>query len=116
MTHAAILVVDNEDIVARFIEPQLIRLGYVVSGIVSCKKEALELAKKKRPDLVLMAVKSVGENEIMEAVGQMHEKLDIPVVLLNSNPKKISLQPKQQASSFGCLQTPFSENELRMTI
>jgi diguanylate cyclase (GGDEF)-like protein/PAS domain S-box-containing protein len=116
MSKYAVLVVEDEDVVAKDIESQLLSLDYDVSGIASCGEEALELAKKNRPDLVLMAVSIEGECEDVEIAEQINEKLDIPVIFLSSISEQEILQRINNAGSSGCLLKPVDENDLRITI
>jgi diguanylate cyclase (GGDEF)-like protein/PAS domain S-box-containing protein len=116
MTKFGILVVEDEDVVAKDIESQLKSLDYDVSGIVSSGEGALELAKKLRPALVLMDVSIKGELDGFGAAEQIHRQLDIPVIFLSSNSHQEVLRRVKIASPSGYLTKPTNRNELQITI
>ena len=61
MNQARILIVEDEVLVARDIAAQLEQLGYEVAGRTTRGEEAIELADRLRPDLVLMDIQLAGE-------------------------------------------------------
>ena len=116
MTKVAILVVEEEHVVAKDIESQLISLDYDVSGIACSGGEAFDLAKRKRPDLVLMTVRNGGNCDSLDAAEQIHQNLDIPVLFLGSDADQDISKCINTTNPSGCLATPVGENGLRMTI
>ncbi|MBV8864920.1 MAG: response regulator, partial [Acidobacteriaceae bacterium] len=69
MTPAAkrILVIENEQIVARDLNNILKRLGYATLGPATTGREAIQLAEQTKPDLILMDVKLNGGMDGVEA-------------------------------------------------
>jgi len=116
MTKFAILVVEDDDVVAKGIESQLVSLDYDVSGIVSSGESALELAKELRPELVLIDVSIKGKLDGVEAAEQIYQQLDIPVIFLISKSDQEILQRDNGAGPPGYLMKPTDTNSLQITV
>ncbi len=56
MTEATILIAEDEGILAIGLKKRLESLGYLVPAVASSGEEAIELAAKTRPDLILMDI------------------------------------------------------------
>src|SRR3954464_1642295 len=67
MTPAKILIVEDDQIVARDIQQQLLRIGHAVVGLTGRGEQAVELALSALPDLVLMDIRLQGEMDGIEA-------------------------------------------------
>ena len=116
MEKAQILVVEDEEIVAEDIKDSLESLGYAVSGIVSCGKEAIEKAGETHPDLVLMDIMLEGDMDGVEAAGQLGDRFNIPVVYLTAYADEDTLERAKRSEPFGYILKPFEERELHATI
>ena len=62
MRKATILIVEDEAIVSADIAGKLRKLGYEVVGATDTGEEAIEIARRLRPSLVLMDVRLAGGN------------------------------------------------------
>ena len=51
MKKPTILIVDDEDVVVRYLTSQLTELGFDLAGAVPTSEEALPLVERLRPDL-----------------------------------------------------------------
>ena len=84
MTKSTILVVEDENIIARDIRNKLKRLGYAVSAVVSSGEETINKAEETRPNLVLMDIMLKRNMDGIETTGQIHSLFDIPVVYMTA--------------------------------
>jgi two-component system cell cycle sensor histidine kinase/response regulator CckA len=118
MTGAAarILVVEDEAIVAMDISARLRVLGYEVVGPAPTGEEAVELAERTRPDLVLMDIMLRGGIDGVEAALRIREATGAPVVYLTAYADDSTLRRAKTAEPLGYLLKPFEERELRTTI
>jgi PAS domain S-box-containing protein len=115
-TAARILIVEDEAILSEDLGSSLESLGYVVSGKVSTGEEAVELAEKLRPDLILMDIKLQGDIDGIEAADQIRMDLDIPVVYLTGYSENDVLERAKKTEPYGYIGKPISVMELRNTI
>jgi two-component system, OmpR family, KDP operon response regulator KdpE len=80
MSSANILVVDDEPQIRRVLRSTLSFRGYVITEAVS-GEEALESARKAKPDLILMDVNLPGMSGI-EACREIRSWSDVPIIIL----------------------------------
>ena len=116
MDSARILVVEDEAIVARDIVRQLERFGHHVVADTPRGEEAVELATKLLPDLVLMDIQLAGPMDGIDAAQAIRHNSAIPVVFLTAFATDNVLQRAKQASPFGYLVKPFDPQQLETAI
>jgi PAS domain S-box-containing protein len=116
MSAPRIMIVEDEVIVAMELKSRLTACGYEVVGMVGYGEEAIEIATRLVPDLLLMDIKLAGEIDGIEAARRIHEFHDIPVVYLTAHSDEQTLQKAKLGDPFAYLVKPFSESELRTTI
>ena len=116
VTQNTILIVEDENIVARSIQNQLERLGYATPVMVSSGEESIVKAQEIRPDLVLMDINLAGEMNGIQAAKEIHVRFDIPIVYLTAYADEETIQHAKPTAASGYLIKPFSVRELRATI
>jgi|ERR1035437_428355 two-component SAPR family response regulator len=62
-----VLIVEDEAIAAKDYKIMLEKAGYIVIGIVDSSTEAIIIAKKEKPDIILMDISLKGEVSGIEA-------------------------------------------------
>lgn len=110
------LVVEDEPRLAEELAGSLTRMGGDVVGIVSSGQEAVRLAQKFEPDLVLMDIVLPGDMDGVEAARRIREQADLPVVFLSAHTEPRVLERAKQARPLGFLVKPFDEAGLRSTL
>jgi two-component system, cell cycle sensor histidine kinase and response regulator CckA len=113
---AKILIVEDELIVAQNIDNQLRKLGYDVPGTTGSAQEAISLAEKFKPDLVLMDIKLSGSMDGISAAEQIRGRFGIPVVYLTAFADKETLQRAKITDPSGYILKPFELRNLHSTI
>ncbi len=116
MHKPSILVVEDENIVAKDIQARLTRLGYDVPVVVSTGAEAIERAGSHTPDLVLMDIMLGGEMDGIQAAEEIRTRFSLAVVYLTAYADEHTLQRAKVTEAFGYLLKPFEERELHITI
>jgi PAS domain S-box-containing protein len=116
MAKKRIMVVEDESITAMSILSSLKEMGYAVIPPVFSADEAVEKAREERPDLVLMDIKLRGEKDGIEAAGQIHTQLSIPVVYLTAHSDVRMMKRIKSTEPFGYIIKPFDARELRATV
>ena len=111
-----ILIVEGESLLAEDLRLSIESLGYVVRGKVSTGKEAVDLAEKLSPDLILMDIKLQDEMDGIEAAKQIRTQLDIPVIYLTGYSEQGLIDRAKLTEPYGYLAKPFSSQELKNTI
>ena len=111
-----ILVVEDEGIIAMDISASLQSLGYKTPETINNGAEAIAVAEKTRPDLVLIDILLKGDIDGIEAAVAIKEKCNIPIVYLTANTDEQTFQRAKVSGPFGYLLKPFEERELHSTI
>ena len=116
MTPAKILIVEDDLIVARDIQQQLLRIGHTVVGITALGEEAVQLAVATVPDLVLMDIRLDGEMDGIEAAQKIRDEARAPVVYLTAYADDQTLHRARLTEPFGYILKPFEDSQLRTAI
>jgi len=119
MTPLQVMVVEDENVIAKDIENNLKGLGYSVPAVVSSGKEAIQKAAETHPNLVLMDIDLKGDMDGVEAAQQIDDYFNIPVIYLTTYADKNILDILDRAKvtkSFGYIIKPFSGKKLHAAI
>jgi len=112
-----ILVVEDESIIAMEIGSLLTGFGYQVSELVRTGREAVALADKLRPDLILMDISLEGDMDGIQAANEITAGgYDIPIVYLTANADDHTFKRAKISEPFGYLPKPFEARLLHSTI
>lgn len=111
-----VLIVEDENVVALYIQQQLTSLGYAAPAIANTGKDAIRLAEQTRPDLVLMDIQLRGEMDGVEAAKQIRSRLDLPVVFLTAYADDDTLRRAKISEPFGYLLKPVRDRELQSAV
>ena len=79
-----IFIVEDESIVAKDIQNNLIKLGYNVLGIANNGNDAIEQIKNLHPDVVLMDIMIKGDLTGIEVAEQIKKFVNVPVIFLTA--------------------------------
>lgn len=112
----SILIVEDEAIVAADLAAKLRRLDYEVAGITAEGEEAVLLAGRLRPQLVLMDIQLKGQIDGIEAAETIRRRQDVPVIYLTAHSDPATLARAKVTGPFGYLLKPFEERELATQI
>ena len=111
-----IMIVEDEQIVAHDLALMVENLGYTVSAVLDSGKEAVELAKRERPDLALMDIVLPGEMDGIEAASQLRKNHHLPIIYLTAYADGDTIQRAKQTEPQGYILKPFEEREIRTAI
>ena len=116
MSKAAILIVEDEGLVAEDLAGKLRRLGYEVAGITSEGEEAVAIVAHVRPDLVLMDISLGGPMDGIQAAEEIRRQFDVPVIYLTAHSDPGTLARAKITDPYGYILKPFEERELATQI
>ncbi len=77
-----ILIVEDEMVLALSLEKLLLRMGFVVVGIVATGEAAIERARADRPDVVAMDIRLAGAMDGIDAASAIVAENEIPIVFM----------------------------------
>lgn len=108
----AVIIAEGEIIIAMHLEQILTRMGYAVAGMATTGEEAVAMAKKKRPDLVISEKKMPGKLGGLKAAAMITHDLNIPVVFLSSALVDKPVQINGSPFPYECIQKPFRNSDV----
>lgn len=111
-----VMVVEDEFIIALDLKERLNKLGFKVPGVATSGIEAVKLARKVNPNLILMDIMLRGEIDGFEAAKLIRNKLDIPILFISSFSDTNSVRRAKKVSPYGYIVKPFTEIELKSGI
>lgn len=111
-----IFIVEDESIVAKDIQNNLIKLGYNVLGIANNGKDAIEQIKELNPDVVLMDIMIKGDLTGIEVAEQIKKFVNVPVIFLTAYADESTLSRAKVTEPYGYILKPFKEIDLHSTI
>jgi len=116
MAGVSILLVEDDDIIARVEDWRLKNLGYTVCGRATTGAEAMELVVNKKPDLVLMDINIKGNIDGIETAKMIKKGFNIPVIYVTSQSDGATLERAKETKPDGFIIKPFDDNDLRVAI
>ena len=116
MEETNVLVVEDEAITAMDIQMRLQKLGYKVPAVIDSGEEAISMAEKLRPDLILMDIVLKGKIDGTVAAQRISSTHHIPIVFLTAYSDDDTFNRAKLSDPYGYLTKPFEERDLRIAV
>lgn len=116
MSPIRILIVEDEGIIARDIQRELLDLGYQPVDIAVSGEGAVESAERLRPQLVLMDIHLTGAMDGIEAAIRIRQRCGIPCIFLTAYATEEVVERAKAAMPLGYIVKPFDAQSLRSTM
>jgi len=114
-TRWRIIIADDESLIRLDLREMLTHLGYDVIGEAGDGRSAMELARRLRPDLLIMDIKMPDLDGISAAEELTRERI-APVVLVTAYSDQGLVERAREAGVVGYVVKPFREAELMPVI
>ncbi len=111
-----VLVVEDENIVAKDIQHSLQKMGYNVIGTASSGEKALAILKDNQPDIILMDIMLKGDMSGIDTADTVKEVYDLPVIFLTAYADESTLSKAKITEPYGYILKPFKEIDLHTSI
>lgn len=111
-----LLIVENDRVTARDLEATLRRRGFVVIGIAYSAKQALDLLKGEKPDLVLLDIQLDGPEDGIELARTLRSEHGIPSIFVTGYSEESILSRARSAAPAAFLRKPFSDAEIAVCL
>jgi CheY-like chemotaxis protein len=116
MSGEKILIVEDDDIIARVADWRLKKLGYTVCGRATSGEEAMAHVEKYKPDLVLMDINIQGDIDGIETTKRIKKLFNIPVIFVTSHSDGLTIERAKEAKPDGFIIKPFEDDDFRIGI
>ncbi len=110
-----LMLVDDEAIITTQLNERLTSMGYDVVGTASSGEDAVEMARRLKPDIILMDIVMPGKLDGIDASEIIKKELDIPVIFLTGHNGKFLMRAKK-VEPLGYITKPYRERQLRAAI
>lgn len=89
MLSSKVLVIEDEAIIALHLKQLLISMGNDVAAVARTASEAIEAARQTTPELILADINLADGSSGIDAVDQILEEIDVPVIFITAFPEKL---------------------------
>ncbi len=111
-----LLLVEDEFLIAEFLQMNLESLGYQVCELVGTGEEAIELAEKEQPDIVLMDIHLSGEIDGIEAALEIHQRFQIPIIFMTGYFDEKTMAQARELNPLAYLVKPIMPEHIKPVI
>lgn len=110
-----VMVIEDEAIIAMDISAIVEEMGHSVTGVARTRTEAVALAGRERPDLILADIQLADNSSGIDAVNDILARFaETPVIFITAFPERF-LTGKRPEPAF-LISKPFSEDEVRSAV
>ncbi len=109
-----VLVVEDEPVIALDIATTLEGNGHTVVGIATTHRQAVNMSRQHRPDLILADIRLADESSGLEAVHEILREADLPVVFVTAYPERLLTGTRPEPTFL--VTKPFDPDTLDITI
>jgi len=109
-----ILIIEDEAIIALDLESLVTELGHKVVGIAATRDEAVAMALSERPGLVLADVNLADSGSGIDAVAEILNSFDIPVIFITGHPEKLLTGERPEPTYL--IAKPFLPESIQATV
>ena len=111
-----ILVFEDESIVRKDIEQTLEKIGYNVVASADNGEDAIDLAVRYRPEVILMDIMLKGDMNGIAAAEEIKRTLDVPIIFLTAYADRSTLGEAKLAEPHGYVLKPFKDVDIQTAV
>nr|HPQ53781.1 response regulator [Spirochaetota bacterium] len=101
MEKPAILIVEDDSIIALDIREKLKHWGYDIASVFKTAEEAVASIDSLKPDLIIMDINLAGEMDGIEAATLIKNNFHVPVIYLTAYSDNTTLSRILESESYG---------------
>lgn len=109
-----VLIIEDEPMIAMELAHIVRELGHSVCGMAARQAEAVEIAARTRPALILADIQLKGRDSGIVAVGEILKRFDVPIIFVTGYPERL-LTGETLEPAF-VIPKPFSPEMLKTAI
>lgn len=114
--HQKILIVDDSKSINQFLQVHLKELGFLLSGMAYNGKDAIENARKDRPDLILMDIQLPGGLNGFDTARKIRTFCDSPIIFFTGVEDEETYNELKSIDAAGFIKKPIHIRELEINM
>ncbi len=109
-----VMIIEDEPVIAADLESLVTELGHSVTGIATTHKEAVELARKKPPGLVLCDIQLADNSSGIDAANDILQEFNVPIIFITAFPERLLTGERPEPTYL--ISKPFQEVTVKASI
>ncbi len=109
-----VMIIEDEMIIALDLENLVVELGHAVIGIATTREEAVSMARREKPELVLADIQLADGSSGVDAAREILDNTHVPVIFITAFPECLLTGERPEPTYL--VQKPFSRDTLKATI
>ena len=110
-----IMVIEDEAIIAMDISAIVEEMGHDVTGIARTRDQAVELARKDMPDMILADIQLADKSSGIDAVSHILSEMgEIPVVFITAFPERLLTGERPEPAFL--ITKPYTEEQVQSAV
>ena len=109
-----VLIVEDEFYISLHTQGLLQALGHVVVAVAVSADQAVKIAERERPDVVLMDIRLMGSRDGIDAADEISHRFGIASIFVTANADRETRRRAEAVQPLGFLEKPLTEQRLRL--
>ncbi len=109
-----VMIIEDEPIIAADLSAIVTDLGHEVTGIARTHSEAIALGNEQGADLILADIQLADNSSGIDAVNDLLEMMDIPVIFITAFPERLLTGDRPEPAFL--ISKPFSEPQVQSAV
>lgn len=110
-----VLIIEDEAIISLDIAAIVREMGHEVTGIAATRAEAVELAARQRPDLILADIQLADRSSGIDAVNDILKLIEaVPVIFITAFPERLLTGARPEPAFL--ITKPYAEEQVRSAV
>jgi CheY-like chemotaxis protein/DNA-directed RNA polymerase specialized sigma24 family protein len=110
----SVLIIEDEPLIAADVSNLVTEMGHTIVGMAADQAEAVELAKKMTPGLVLTDIDLGSGGSGLLAAQEILRSIDVPIIFITAHPEQLLTGERLEPTYL--VTKPFEPDALRVTI
>ncbi|WP_075591600.1 ATP-binding response regulator [Labilibacter marinus] len=111
-----IFIVEDDRFITAIFTMFLRDLGHELVGKTSSGKEAIEMCKELKPDVILMDIHLDGDLDGIQTAEMLKREIEVPIIYISSDTTSPVIERAIVSNSYGYLVKPINKKELGISI
>ena len=109
-----VMIIEDEPVIALDLRAIVENAGHSVTGVARTRDQAVALAQKSPPGLVLADIQLADDSSGIDAVADILREIDVPVIFITAFPERLLTGERPEPAFL--ISKPYSEDQVRSAV